>query len=117
MSREGTSQSKSGLVGRLLASLGESFNGVAPYAMSLVACCDFVARLFGREPNIEFAAHDQMEEILGPAWRTTKDHIDHSPCCSIEKAQRLLGYRPRYTTEQIYVECLEHLLEEGALAV
>ncbi len=99
------------------ASLGESFSGVSPYAMSLVACCRFVAHLFGREPNIEFATHEEMEGILGAAWRTTKDHIDHSPCCSIEKAQRLLGYSPRYTTEQIYVECLEYLLETGELRV
>lgn len=99
------------------AALGESFSGVAPYAMSLVACCDFVARLFGREANIEFAPRAEMERILGDAWPVTRDHIDHSPCCSIEKSQRLLGYAPRYTTEQIYVECIEYLLETGALKV
>ena len=58
-----------------------------------------------------------MERLLGAAWRTTKDHMDHSPCCSTEKAQRLLEYRPRYTTEQIYTECLEYLLETGELMV
>jgi len=98
-------------------SLGESFSGVSPYALSLVACCEFVARLFGREPNLEFATHEEMERILGAAWPITKDHIDHSPCCSIEKAQRLLGYSPRYKTEQIYVECLEHLLATGELSL
>jgi len=99
------------------ASLGESFSGVAPYALSLVACCEFVARLFGREPNLQFATHEEMEQVLGAAWRITKDHLDHSPCCSIEKAQRLLGYQPRYTTEQVYAECLEYLLESGELTV
>ena len=100
------------------AALGESFSAVAPYAVSLVGCCEFVASLFGRDPNIEFVSHDEMERSLGaPAWAITKDHIAHSPCCSIEKAQRLLGYSPRYTTEQIYVECLEYLLETGELVV
>jgi nucleoside-diphosphate-sugar epimerase len=99
------------------ASLGESFSAVSPFAMSLVGCCAFVARLFGREPRIAFATHQEMEQLLGPAWHVTKDHIDHSPCCSIEKAQRLLGYSPRYTTEQIYLECIEHLLTTGELAV
>ena len=99
------------------AALGESFSGVAPYAMSLVACCQYVAGLFGREANIEFLPHEQMEQVMGPAWATTEDHITHSPCCSIEKAQRLLGYSPRYTTEQIYIECLEQLLETGQLVV
>jgi nucleoside-diphosphate-sugar epimerase len=99
------------------ASLGESFSAVAPRALSLVSCCAFVASLFGREPNIEFLTHEQMAEAYGPAWLVTKDHIDHSPCCSIEKGQRLLGYSPRYTTEQIYVECIEYLLETGQLGV
>jgi nucleoside-diphosphate-sugar epimerase len=97
--------------------LGESFSGVSPFAMSLVACCEFVARLFGREPNLEFATHEEMERILGPAWAATMEHITHSPCCSIEKAVRFLGYSPRYTTEQIYIECLDYLLETGELVI
>lgn len=98
------------------AALGESFSAVAPYAMSLTSCCEFVASLFGREPNLEFLPHDQMEAALGAeAWSATKSHLEHSPCSSIEKAQRLLGYSPRYTTEQIYIECLEYLLESGQL--
>lgn len=100
------------------ACLGEAFSGVAPQALSLIGCCRFVAGLFGREPNIEFAPRDEMERIMGKAaWACTRDHIEHAPCCSIEKAQRLLGYRPRYTTGQIYVECLEYLLESGQLVI
>ena len=38
-------------------------------------------------------------------------------CASIAKAKRLLGYAPRYTTEQIYYEAIEHLLESGQLKV
>lgn len=100
------------------AALGEAFSGVAPQALSLIGCCRVVAGLFGREPNIEFAPREQMADIMGAdAWACTLDHIEHSPCCSIEKARRLLGYSPRYTTEQIYVECLEYLLESGQLEV
>ncbi|MBM3498246.1 MAG: NAD-dependent epimerase/dehydratase family protein [Armatimonadetes bacterium] len=99
------------------ASLGEAFSGVAPFAMSLLACSHFVAGLFGREPNLCFATDEEMAEVLGSAWATTQDHRAHSPCCSIEKAQRLLGYAPRFTTEQIYVESLEYLLETGQLVL
>jgi len=97
--------------------LGESFSGVAPWALSLVGCCRFVAGLFGREANLAFLPHDQMARVLGDAWATTQDHLLHSPCASIEKAQRLLGYQPRYTTEQIYTECIEYLLEIGQLMI
>jgi nucleoside-diphosphate-sugar epimerase len=99
------------------AAVGEAFSGVGPYAMTLAGCCEFVARLFGREPRIELASDEEMERVLGAeAWATTKDHLDHSPCCSIEKARRLLGYAPRFTTERIYAEAIEYLLESGQLA-
>ena len=98
--------------------LGESFSGVAPWALSLVGCCEFVAGLFGRKANLALASYEEMETILGAeAWATTRDHLLHSPCCSIEKAQRLLGYAPRYTTEQIFTESIEYLLETGALVI
>jgi hypothetical protein len=29
----------------------------------------------------------------------------------------LLGYRPRYTTEQIFTECIEHLLATKELEI
>lgn len=58
-----------------------------------------------------------MVEVLSEdAFAIMRDHVIHSPCVSIEKAQRL-EYRPRYTTEEIYRECIEYLLESGQLIV
>ena len=100
------------------SALGESFSAVTAYAMSLVELCEFVASLFGQTAKLEFVDHERMAEIIGEAaWAATAEHITHSPCCSIEKCQRLLGYEPRYTTEQIFVECLEYLMESGELVV
>jgi nucleoside-diphosphate-sugar epimerase len=97
--------------------LGESFSAVTPYALSLLGCAEFVASLFGREPNIEFVPLAGMKEAIGEqAAACTEDHVKHSPCASIEKGRRLLDYRPRYTTEQIYAECVEYVLESGQLA-
>lgn len=91
--------------------LGESFSAVAPYAMSLLGCCRFVASLFGREAVLEFVSRDELRNIVGEdSYAVIESHIEHSPCSSISKGQRLLGYAPRYTTEQIYTECIEHLL-------
>ncbi len=96
--------------------LGESFSAVAPYAMSLRGCATFVASLFGQEPNLVFVSLDSLREHMDEdAYQTVYDHVRHSPCSSIEKARRLLGYVPRYTTELIYVECVEYLLESGQL--
>jgi len=100
------------------AALGESFSVAAPYAVTLSYCCEFVASLFGRKPNLRFIPLQKMSDVLGEeAFAITRDHVIHSPCVSIEKAQRLLGYRPRYTTEDIYRECIEHLLERRELVV
>ena len=100
------------------AALGQSFSAVAPYAMSLVGCCEFVASLFGREPNLAFVPLAELEAILGKeAFGATETHVEHSPCSSIEKSRRLLGYCPRYTTEQIYRESIEYLLESGQLVL
>lgn len=96
--------------------LGESFSAVAPYALSLLACCRFVASLFGQEANLEFVPLTRMIEFVSPqSYQIIREHVTHSPCASIAKAQRLLGYQPRYTTEQIYVEAIEYLLESGQL--
>lgn len=103
-------------VERRQRALGESFSAVAPYAMSLTGCSRCVAGLFGQSPKWEFVPLARMKEFVGEAaFITIRDHVMHSPCASIAKGQRLLGYVPRYTTEQVYVESIEHLLETGQL--
>jgi nucleoside-diphosphate-sugar epimerase len=97
-------------------SLGESFTATTAYAMTLRGCCNAVAAIFGASPKLRFVEMDQMVQNEGEASaRIIEEHAIHSPCNSIAKAQRLLGYAPRYTTEQIYAECIEHLLETKQL--
>ena len=101
---------------RRSAALGESFSAVAPYALTLAGCCEAVAALFGRKPNLQFVPLDEMARHEGDrSAAIIRDHVLHSPAASIAKARRFLGYAPRYTTEQIYAECLEHLIESGQL--
>ena len=47
----------------------------------------------------------------------TWDHIAHSPNCSIEKAQRLLNYQPRYSSLQAVQESVVWLIENKELQV
>jgi len=98
--------------------LGESFSAVAAQALTLTGCCRAVAAMFGRGPNLRYVPLDEIGQFMSPAAADcVREHATHSPCCSIAKAQRLLGYQPRYTSEQIYAECLEHLLETGQLTL
>jgi hypothetical protein len=43
----------------------------------------------------------------------TYDHIAHSPNCSIAKAERTLGYRPRYGSIESACESVSWLIERG----
>ncbi|MCI4438535.1 NAD-dependent epimerase/dehydratase family protein [archaeon] len=100
------------------AAIGESFSVAAPYAMTLVSCNEFVASLFGKKPNLKFVPLQKMSEVMDEnAFEIMKDHVIHSPCVSIEKAQSVLGYQPRYTTEEIYQESIEYLLESKQLII
>ena len=100
------------------AALGESFSAVAPYAMTLAGCCHAVAALFGAKANLQFVPMADLAAQVGEeAAGIIQEHAIHSPCCSIEKARRVLGYSPRYTTEQIYAEAIESLLESGTLVL
>jgi nucleoside-diphosphate-sugar epimerase len=100
------------------AAVGESFSATAPYALMLKACAETVARYFGQTANLEYRPLEEMDHVVdAEAYRIMCENVRYSPCCSIEKAQRVLGYSPRYTTEQIYGECLEYLLETGQLQV
>ena len=98
--------------------LGEAFSAVAPYAMSLRGCCQAVAGFFGREANLSYVPLSQIGEYMekGPQEVVT-ENVLHSPCASIAKAQRLLGYAPRYTIEQIYAQCIETMLDSGKLVL
>jgi nucleoside-diphosphate-sugar epimerase len=55
--------------------------------------------------------------VSARAAELTWDHIAHSPCASIEKARRLLGYAPRYTTFSAVREALAWLQHNGRVTL
>jgi nucleoside-diphosphate-sugar epimerase len=92
--------------------VGQSFNVVSPSAVNLRGYAETVANWFGEEARLKFMPFDEWsttvnEEDAG----TTLEHILHSSNCSIEKAQRLLGYKPRYNSYQAIHEALAWMLE------
>ena len=98
--------------------LGESFHVVSPAALSLRGYAENVAGWFGQPANLHFLPWE--------TWRTTVstedadatwDHIAHSPNASIAKAQRLLDYRPRYTSLQAVYESVQWLIDNKVIQV
>ena len=98
------------------AGLGESFNVVSPAALTLRGYAESIADWFGRPARLTFAPWEKWREGVSSADATaTWDHIARSPCHSIEKARRLLGYAPRYTSLEAVRESLTWLIDNGDL--
>ncbi len=96
------------------ASIGESFNVVSPQAVSLRGFARTVAGWFGCEPKLSYLPWERWRESVSPQdAEVTWDHIHHCPCGSIEKAGRLLGYNPRYSSLEAIRESLAWLIDHG----
>lgn len=96
------------------ASVGESFHAVSEKAITLRGYAEAMAAWFGKEPKLEFLPYDRWAETQTPDEAgATWEHIARSPNCSMEKARRLLGFTPRYTSLQAVQEAVEWLIASG----
>jgi nucleoside-diphosphate-sugar epimerase len=94
------------------ASLGESFHLVSPAALTLRGFAERMFEWFGREPALAYLPWEEWRRTVSEEDAlATWDHIAHSPCCSIQKARRALGYEPRYTSLEAVKESVEWLLK------
>ena len=94
--------------------VGESFHVVSPAALSLRGYAEAMAAWFGQPARLRFLPWDEWRATVNEAdAATTWDHIAHSPSCSIAKAQRLLDYRPRYSSLQAIYEAVAWLQQHG----
>ena len=96
------------------AAVGESFHAVSPAALTLRGYAEAAAAWFGQPARLEFLPWEAWRQTV-PAEEAaaTWDHIAHSPNCSIAKAERLLNYRPRYSSLQAVREAVDWLMEHG----
>lgn len=100
------------------SAFGESFHVVSPAAVTLRGYAETVASWFGQPARLSYLPWEQFraavsERDAGATW----DHIAHSPNASIAKAQRLLDYRPRYSSFQAVYESVNKLIETGVIKV
>ncbi|GAA2210542.1 hypothetical protein GCM10009850_060010 [Nonomuraea monospora] len=98
------------------AAVGESFHSVAATALTLRGFAEAVAGWFGREARLAFLPWEQWRGTVSEFDADlTYDHILHSPHCSMEKAERLLGHRPRYTSLEAVAEAVDWLVRAGTI--
>ena len=105
-----------GAIANRSAAVGEAFHAVSPAAITLRGFAEAIAQWFGREAKLAFLPWPEWKRIH-PEVRVqqTFDHIAHSPNCSIAKAERMLGYRPRYSSLEGVFESLAWLIDQGVV--
>lgn len=97
-------------------SIGESFHVVSPAALSLRGYAEAVAGWFGQAPRLRFLPWEEWRQTVSEQEAAaTWDHISHSPNCSIQKARRLIGYAPRYSSLQAVREAVGWLAEHDVI--
>ncbi len=98
------------------AAMGESFHVVSPAALTLRGYAEAVAGWFGQDAHLRFLPWEEYRAAVTPEnAQATYDHIAHSPSCSIAKAQRLIDYRPRYSSLQAIHEAVDWLIKHGKI--
>ena len=103
---------------RQAQAVGESFHLVSPRAVTLRGFADEAAGWFGHEARLRFAPFEEFRaqtsaEHAAASW----EHITRSHSVSIEKAKRMLGYAPRYSSLAAVAEGLQWLIDDGQVDV
>lgn len=97
-------------------SIGESFHTVSPAALTLRGFAESMADWFGEPARLHYLPWEEWCKTVTQAEaQATYDHIAHSPNCSIAKAQRLIGYHPRYSSLQSVQEAVTWMVDEGVI--
>lgn len=103
-----------GAIDNWSAAVGEAFNAVSPAAITLRGYAEAMYEHFGHEPKLSFDAFETWKQDQDPEdAAATWEHIARSPCHSIEKAERLIGYRPHYSSLDAVKESVDVMLAAG----
>lgn len=99
------------------AAFGESFHAVSSAALTLRGYAESVSSWYGKQARLKFLPFETWRQTVSPEdAEATWSHLEHSPnCYSITKAQRLLGYQPRYSSLIAIFESLQALAINGII--
>ena len=99
--------------------LGESFHAVAKESMTLYGYAKAMYRYFNKEPKIKFLSWEKWCEYMNDEKQIddTYHHIARSGHYSIENAQRLIDYSPKYTTLETVEQAMASYIERGIIKI
>ena len=98
--------------------LAKHFTLFRPPPLTLRGYAEKVAGWFGRSAELRFLPWEEWRKTVAEeAAELTWDHIAHSPNASIAKAQRLLDYRPRFSSLEAIHEAVQALIQKGIVQI
>jgi nucleoside-diphosphate-sugar epimerase len=97
-------------------SYGQSFHAVSTGAVTLRGYAKEVASWFGKEANLVFKPFDDFKkDVTETDADSTYNHILRSANHSMEKAKRLLGFTPSYSSFEAVKESLDWMISHGVV--
>ena len=97
-------------------SYGQSFHVVSTGAVTLRGYAKEVAAWFGKEANLVFKPFDEFRnDVSETDADSTYNHILRSANHSMEKAKRLLGFTPSYSSFEAVKESLDWMIDNGVV--
>ena len=96
------------------AAAGQIFNGGTSYALTMTQFVKTYAKIYNTEIPIEYIPWDEYLKKINPnigAWW----HFYADMCPDITKARQLLGYKPKYTSEQAMERAVNWMREQKIL--
>ena len=100
------------------AAAGESFNVVAPSALTVRGFSAIAARWFDRPCRIRSVSWEEFRAGTTPEFADSSwQHLSRSQYASIEKARTRLGYTPAYEPEAAVLDSVRWLIEHDRLPV
>jgi nucleoside-diphosphate-sugar epimerase len=93
---------------------GNAFFAVSPSALTLRGFAQAAAGWFGRDANLDYVPLAALASATSEQnAATTIEHVARSHAMSIDKAKRMLGYRPAYTSLEATREAVGWLIDNG----
>lgn len=95
---------------------GEAFMSVCPRAVTQNGYAAAMYRRFGHEPQLEYTDMAAFLNSLNETDRAQSlEHLGRSPCASLEKARRILGFIPRFSAEEAAWDAISSIMNMGIL--
>jgi nucleoside-diphosphate-sugar epimerase len=97
-------------------SYGQAFHAVSTGAVTLRGYAKEVASWFGKEAYLIFKPFDEFKnDVTETDANSTYNHILRSANHSMEKAKRLLGFTPSYSSFEAVKESLDWMISHGVV--